>query len=86
MTKRIPRTKREGTGYFFERIIEKSLTKQAICAASLLTMFSKEAIVVKSAMPVRDTTRRTANEIPESKSAPSRSNTRPHRLQMFFLA
>jgi len=51
MTKRIPRTERNGTGYFFERIIEKGLTKQEICAASLLTAVSKEALVVKSTNP-----------------------------------
>ena len=48
MTKRIPHAERKGTGYFFERITEKSLTKEAICVAALLTSVSKAALVVKS--------------------------------------
>ena len=40
MTKRIPRTKNKGTGYFFEKNEEKYLTKQAVCAVVLLTSVS----------------------------------------------
>ena len=85
MTKEYLVLKEKVRGIFWKKY-RKSLTKQAICAASLLTAVSKEALVVKNVNPIRNTTRRTDNEIPESKRAPSRNDTRPHKFQMVFLA